>query len=373
MQPESFRSWAVNFEPELRWSELHRFLTDIEAYKLSTQRIPLPPSERARLDKLNIIRTIRSTTGIEGNTLTEEEVGAVLDAPEGERINRSQEEQEVLNARDVLEFIKKDAPQESKCVITEGLIRHIHELTTHDIAYENNIPGHYRMHGARAGTYLTPDPEKIPALMGQFIDFINGAYIMKDSSPVVRAILAHFYLVSIHPFGDGNGRTSRGLEAYILYDGGYNVAGFYSLANFYYKNRDYYIQQLQDARFKYNGGLTEFAKFSLSGFSEELESVQDEILKFVKKQMYKNLVQEGIELGILNDRQYSLLRFLLDQQNMTITTRDILSQRHPLAIIWKEISKATLYKDLRQLKNMGLLVQEGKILRINLSLMDRFT
>ena len=78
-----------------------------------------------------------------------------------------------------------------------------------------------------------------------------------------RAIAAHFYLVSIHPFGDGNGRTARAIESFLLYQAGVNAFGFYSLANFYYRERDRYVRELTDARFHHGGELTPFVLFGL--------------------------------------------------------------------------------------------------------------
>ncbi len=67
------------------------------------------------------------------------------------------------------------------------------------------------------------------------MEFVNSPRL-RNEHPVVRALLAHFFLVTIHPFGDGNGRVSRLVEAAILYEGGYNVYGFYGLSNYFYRN-----------------------------------------------------------------------------------------------------------------------------------------
>ena len=71
--------------------------------------------------------------------------------------------------------------------------------------------------------------------MADFVCFVNSAQLKREH-PVVRAFLVHFFLVTIHPFGDGNGRVSRLVEAAILYVGGYNIHGFYGLSNYFYRN-----------------------------------------------------------------------------------------------------------------------------------------
>ena len=69
-----------------------------------------------------------------------------------------------------------------------------------------------------------------------------------SDNELIRALLAHFFLVTVHPFGDGNGRVSRVVEAAILYEGGYNVHGFYGLSNYFYRNGDEYKRRLQECR-----------------------------------------------------------------------------------------------------------------------------
>ena len=96
--------------------------------------------------------------------------------------------------------------------------------------------------------------------------------------PIIRAIVAHFYVVSNHPFGDGNGRTSRGVEGYLLYRAGINARGFYSLSSFYYENRPAYIYSMNRIQIQMNEDLTQLVLFALSGLDEELRAVYEEVI-----------------------------------------------------------------------------------------------
>ena len=98
----------------------------------------------------------------------------------------------------------------------------------------------------------------------------------------VRAIAAHFYVVSIHPFGDGNGRTARAVESFLLYRGGINARGFYSLANYYYRFRHRDVALLDSVRFSSDHDLTPFVRFALDGLLGELEDVHGEVLAQVR-------------------------------------------------------------------------------------------
>ncbi len=383
----SRRSWNMNFEPNVNMSDpgIYELCIKIEAEKLSALDIPLPPSIKAKINSLNILRQIKGTTGIEGNTLREEEIAKTLKAAKKDPDRKfNTEEQEVINADLVLEFIKKDASSNKEGIVTEELIRHIHLITTQKCDYPENIPGEYRRTIVHAGEYQAPSEHKIEKLMQAFIKLINNTYAPEIRNPVTRAIIAHFYLVTIHPFRDGNGRTSRALEAYILFHGKYNVNNFYSLANFYYKNRAEYVYKLQEARFKYNGNLTEFVKFALKGYLYEMEFGRQEMLKFIKLVTYKDFILEQFTAKEINHRQFNLIShlteididspYLLFELN-PIPLEDFKKRQHPLSImLYENLTDRTLYRDIDKLKRLSLIfIDENDLLNANIDIMDQFT
>ncbi len=82
--------------------------------------------------------------------------------------------------------------------------------------------------------------------------------------------------------GDGNGRTARAAESYLLYQAGVNARGFYSLANYYYRNRAEYINHLRRVQSRARDDLTRFVLFALRGLSEELEAVHGDVIDEVR-------------------------------------------------------------------------------------------
>lgn len=370
--------WNVEFDPKIdvRRAEIVELVIELEALRRSVLKIPLPPTFRKRLDQINIVRHIKGTTGIEGNTLTEERIEEVLGETEedGTRANGSTvEEREVINAGRVYRFIREHVASNPDGYIDEELIRKLHFLTTEGCNYENNIPGVYRNHPVVAGSYTPPDHNDVPRLMKEFVQFINSRPVREGYKALLRAILAHFYLISIHPFGDGNGRTSRALEAYILYQGGYNVRGFYSLANFYYRNRAQYIEALQAARFKHKGDLTEFVIFSLRGFLEELEDIQERILDFVRRRLFRDVYLEALEHKRINARGYAVVEHLTFHERDGIPADMFKNRSHYLAKgLYEGLTLKTLLRDLRNLQSLGFIVDERGILKANLKLMDEF-
>lgn len=368
--------WTVTFDPNIQWTDFAEAIVNIEAYKRSTMKLPLPPDFAAQLDRLNIVRQVKGTTGIEGNTLSKERIEELVEADTDGRQAAafSLEEQEVINARRVLEHIRSLVGRYPDMAITEGFIRAFHEKTTEGCHYADNVPGEYRNHEVQVGQYHAPAHEGVPNLMRQFVEYINSRE-SRRYGPLLRAVLAHFYLISIHPFGDGNGRTSRALEAFILYQSGYNVRGFYSLANFFYRHREEYVRHLQDARFKYHGNLTEFARFALQGYGEELESIQEEIIDFVTRRLFRDVYIQEASHRRIHPRCIDLLEYLTftERGHGGIPIEDFRNRAHPVvAATYRGLSARTQQRDLIQLLGANLVIIRDDVLMANLDLMKRF-
>lgn len=361
-------TWPVTFRPEVDTSDrqLLSIIVEIEAYRRSVLKIPLPPAFKRELDRINIVRQIRGTTAIEGNTLTEEQVSQLLD--KGGPKNKV--EQEAMNAHRTHDFIVEWHRAHPDGIITEQLIRTIHRLSTEGIDYDSNVPGQFRHHNVTVGAeYSPPSHEQLDRLMDEFIRFINSREVTEGYGPLLRAIMAHFYLISIHPFGDGNGRTSRALEAYVLYSGGYNVRGFYSLSNFYYRNRSEYFDQLNAARFKHGGCLQEFARFALGGFVGELQDTQDLIMDYVVRIVYNDYLDELFRKGLISARCEAIATFILAVGPDGVSEIEFRNKRHPIAREFYKDHKSlrTIDRDLNTLVDKQLVKIEGGRIRTDFS------
>jgi len=103
-------TWDVRFDlnVNLGSAELVQLVARAEALASVIRGVPMPPYVRERLDRLNILRAVRGTTGIEGSDLTEQEVAQVLSTDATGPVlpgSRSREEQEVRNANFVMRYI----------------------------------------------------------------------------------------------------------------------------------------------------------------------------------------------------------------------------------------------------------------------------
>lgn len=177
---------------------------------------PIPSAVLSRLRKQLIIEWTYNSNAIEGNTLSLKETQLVLE--EGLTIGRKslKEHLEATNHKDAIQFVEKLASSSDK--ITERNIREIHSLILKEI--DQRYAGCYRDIIVRitGSAHTPPEPIKVLALMRSF----EKKQLNKDADhPVIQAALAHFELVNIHPFVDGNGRTARLLMNLILIKNGY--------------------------------------------------------------------------------------------------------------------------------------------------------
>lgn len=368
-------TWDVRFDLHVSFedADLVRTLALAEALAQMVRRIPMPPAVYDRIDRLNISRAIRGTTGIEGADLSEEEVSRVLSTERnvlGQA--RAREEQEARNAAAVMDFVARTLTDGPELPLTEDLVRELHRMTTVGIPYEHNEPGRYRSHSVSVGTYVPPrDREQVADLMRRFFEWLNGGPA-RAWPAVLRAIAAHFYFISIHPFGDGNGRTARAIESYLLYQAQINVVGFYSLSNFYYRNRPEYVAMLDFVRFESGGSLTPFLKFSVTGLVDELENVREEVLQAVTEIMFKDYVRSVLIVGLKGSSGGTRMAILVDHLATPMTSTQI-QQESDLTLIYRDLSARTLTRDIQFLSKAGLIKRVGRMWQRNLDVMRQFT
>ena len=195
----------------------NNFFDEVDSLKkeLDSKR-PIPKETLKSLrESINLEWTYNSN-GIEGNTLTLRETQVVL---EGITVGGKsiKEHLEAINHEKAILFlddlVKNNEP------ISEWNIKNIHQLILKDIDNEN--AGRYRKENVtiKGATHIPPDYLKVPELMEKLILTYNT---WNEYHPIIQAALLHGELVKIHPFVDGNGRTSRLLMNLDLMNSGYN-------------------------------------------------------------------------------------------------------------------------------------------------------
>ena len=177
---------------------------------------PIPKETLKSLKESINLEWTYNSNGIEGNTLTLRETQVVL---EGITVGGKsiKEHLEAINHEKAILYL--DDLVKDKNPITEWNIKNIHQLILKDI--DNDNAGRYRKENVtiKGATHVPPDYIKIPELMEKLILNYNT---WNEYHPIIKAVLLHGELVKIHPFVDGNGRTSRLLMNLDLMNSGYN-------------------------------------------------------------------------------------------------------------------------------------------------------
>lgn len=228
-------------------------------------------------EKFNLISIVHHSTRIEGSTLTEVETQVLINeglTPKGKPL---QDALMVTDHYNALKFTIEKA--RAKAPITTPLIQQINSLVIRNTGSVYNTifgtidarMGAFRKGNVTAGSSYFPNYDKVERLTNELVKKINE--IMKSQKSIEDQINlsfdAHFNLVSIHPFYDGNGRTSRLLMNYI--QAWYNLP-FAIVLN---ESKAEYIQALIDTREK--DDINIFRSFMRSEYEAHLN---DEITKF---------------------------------------------------------------------------------------------
>lgn len=209
----SIRSGENNFTMNLE----DHFFDEVDRLKKELDRKrPIPKDTLKSLkESINLEWTYHSN-GIEGNTLTLRETQIVL---EGITVGGKsiKEHLEAINHEKAILYL--DDLVKDKDPISEWNIKSIHQLVLKDIDDEN--AGRYRRENVtiKGATHIPPDYTKLPELMEKLI---LNYHTWNRYHPIIKAALLHGELVKIHPFVDGNGRTSRLIMNLDLMNSGYN-------------------------------------------------------------------------------------------------------------------------------------------------------
>ena len=158
------------------------------------------------LRKENRIKTIHSSLAIENNSLSLEQITAII---EGKRVLGSPNEiQEVKNALQAYELLLTLNPYEEKDLLKA------HKLMMADLVKRN---GKYRKDGVgifdgNQVVHLAPPADRVPFLMSDLFEWLKNS----DVHPLIKSCVFHYEFEFIHPFQDGNGRMGRLWQTVIL-------------------------------------------------------------------------------------------------------------------------------------------------------------
>lgn len=192
--------------------------------------------------------------------------------------------------------------------------------------------------------YQAPAAERVPIEMKRFITWINN---YNDIDSVLKAAIAHFWFVSIHPFDDGNGRIARALTDMLLARSENCSKRFYSVsAEIKVLQKEYY--EILERSQRGDGDISEWILWFLSCFEQALDSTEKTLSSVLRKAEF----WERNRNISFNERQRKLLNMQFDGFFGKLTTGK-----------WAKIAKCstdTALNDIKDLLAKEILQKNGE-------------
>jgi Fic family protein len=290
-----------------------------------------------------LIKEAHHTTHIEGTRLTLDQAERLWN---GEVVPEADPDdtRELLNYRSAFEFVSDCL--DSGDPITEGLIREIHRKLVEGVRGGKADPGNYRRiqnYVANSSTgdviYTPPSAVEVPIMMSEMVKWLNADL---EIHPVLISGIAQFQLVHIHPFLDGNGRTSRLLSTLCLYKAGYDFKRLFTIREDYDRDRPTFYKKIQSVR-ENDMDMTGWLDYFITGLETQMIEVKERGEQVIRRDV---LVQKHS----LNERQSKALGYLL--QNGKLTIQDFES-------ICPDVNRRSLQRDLKGMLDKELIASEG--------------
>ncbi len=345
----------------------------------SLSELPILPAQLQEFEKELTRRSIFSTAAIEGNPLKEEEVAEIINDVTPQNHAESKKI-EIINLQKAYQEIS-EIHQSSDFVLSEDFIKTLHKTVTCKLKYDYCIPGVYRNHVVKVGDkphggIATPPKclKDIQNLMGKYIEWFHSDEV-KKLPPIIQSTIAHYHLALIHPFGDGNGRTARLVEAAILRSAGIKYLPT-MLSNYYYREIDNYFISFSNCHRNKDKDISPFIEFVLSGAVESLNEVKSRITTYIRRSALKNYFYSLNNSKEISKRQLELLNLLLDAQEDEIVTIKSVQRELPYRTLYAKVTDRTARRDLTKLheKKILALTQKGyKLDRQILNITNQFT
>lgn len=210
---------------------------------------------------------------------------------------------------------------------------------TGDIQVVSGAMGKEKIH------YKAPKPDLVEREMAIFLDWLNNGRISID--PVLKAAIAHFWFITIHPFDDGNGRIARAITDMLLARSDNTSQRFYSVSSQIFEERKVYYDILEKTQ-RGDGDITNWLLWFLSCLERALINTK----KILESTIMKAKFWEQHSQISLNDRQRIMLNKLFDGFDGKLTSSK-----------WAKITKTspdTALRDIQDLISKGILQKEAQ-------------
>ncbi len=340
------------FRPNYKITDkIMNHLTEIAVAREIVETARLVPKWELSLRRDALVHSAHSSTHIEGNSLSLEEVSQLAIGREVSAIRK--DKQEVLNYLDILTNLEKYIPKEK---FTSELTLRIHEAivkrtlnrSVDEGAFRNRqvVVGYKDTEGRTIVTFRPPDTKDVKKLIQNFLDWLNTPET-NGINPVISGGITHYEMVRIHPFIDGNGRTARVFATLIFLMRGFDTKRFFALDDYYDSDRLAYYDALKTVN-PDTLDITKWLEYFCEGVAFSVNRVKEKVLSLSKNKR----VTESLEQISLTKRQMQIVEAI--SRGGKITSREMQKMF--------KITPQAVYKEMKRLLNMKVvrLVGSGR-------------
>ena len=332
-------------------NKILKYIGIIETSKHVIDTAALLPYYEKKFQDEAMVRSVYHGTHLEGNELNLTQAEKVM---LGQDVTaRERDVQEVINYREVMEYIGEMAPngEERRQIINEAFIKALHKLTVKRMLTDERA-GKFRdtqvvikNSQTQQVSFRPPPASEIEQLIRSLVEFVNDE--SEELHSVLKAGLVHFEFVRIHPFVDGNGRVGRALTTAILFQEGYDIRRFFSLEEYYDRDAARYYQALQSVEFN-QGDVTEWLEYFVEGLAIELSKIKDKVEQISRDIKLKDKL--GGKPLMLTDRQLKIIEYI---QSIGFLQNNAFKSLFPF------VSEDTVLNELKVLIQSGLIKKHG--------------
>jgi len=322
-------------------SNLQVTLQNITDKKKLQKLRPLSADHLKNLAEWFKVELTYNSNAIEGNTLNRRETALVIEKGVTVKGKTLTEHLEATNHAEAIDYVKDLAANTKRVDLTKQDVMNIHKLILQKIDDEN--AGKYRaIPVAIAGSDVElPDPLKVSELMEEFFVWLKSK---SNVHPVIIAADAHYKLVRIHPFVDGNGRTARLLMNLLLIQANYPVT---VIGN---DKREDYINALEKAHT--TNDLSDF-------YSLVIKAVDSSLDVYLGNKKPRGVKEERLlkigELARSSDVPTSTIRFWTNEGLLKVAKTTEGGYR------WFNESSLDTVKKIKELQAQRLTIDEIKV------------
>jgi Fic family protein len=325
---------------------------EIEACKEVIENAPLVPYYEKQFQTEAIERTVYHGTHIEGNELSFQQAKDVMEGVEV--VAHERDIQEIINYRNVTKLL-------DELVVRRGdysleMLLDIHRETVQRIVVEEKVgvlrksQVVIREEGTGNIIFSPPPFVEVPYLLEDFFEWFNSPEA-KEIHAILRAGIAHYILVAIHPFVEGNGRSVRAFSNLVMMREGYDLKRFFSLEEHFDRDLSAYYNAFAKVDTQSDNiaarDLTIWLEYFSYVVAVELSKIKDRVRKLSVDMKMKGRLGRQIAL---TDRQMKLIEYVSDNGGAIMQ-----ELKHMLPMI----SEDTILRDLRDLMEKGILTKEG--------------